>query len=126
MLLLIFFVLHHQKKRKLAGKDKKYSNCNYHFPFSLSDLCAQKKSIACYLHQVQHGIESAKEPEVLKRVLALVMQAASALKSVSDPINVHPFTVKERFAPAQNNETQLQFKISSGNEGLHLACYFVI
>jgi hypothetical protein len=81
----------------------------------LSELSAQKKSIEDYLHQIQQGIESVQEPKVLKQVFSLVMQATSVLKSASNPNNVHPFTMKERFAPAKKNETQLQFKQTSGS-----------
>ena len=80
-------------------------------------MSAQRKSIEDYLHQVQQGIESVQEPNILRRVLSLVMQATSALKAVSNPDDVHSFIVKERFAPAQKNETQLQFKRTSGNAG---------
>ena len=56
--------------------------------------------------------------EVLNRVLNLVMQASSALKSYNNPKDQHhPFIVKEKFPPAQKNERQLQFKQTSDNAG---------
>ena len=82
-----------------------------------TDLSAQKNSVKEYLHQVQQGLESVQDPETLKRVLSLVMQAASSLKSVSNSDDVLPFTVKERFSPAQKNEKQLQFKKTCGKAG---------
>lgn len=75
----------------------------------------QKKSVQEYLHKVQKGVESVQDPEILKRVLSLVMQAASTLKSVNK--DVQPFTVKERFSPAQKNEKQLIFKKTCGKAG---------
>ena len=83
------------------------------FIMTLIDLSAQKKSIEEYLCQIQQGIESVQEPEVLKRVLSLLMQANSSLTSVSNA-EVH---AKEKFALAQKNETQLQFKKTSRNAG---------
>lgn len=103
------------KKRKQAGN----VHCNYHtncFITALIDLSAQKKSIEEYLHQIEQGIELVQEPEILKRVLSLVMQANSSLQSVSNS-TIPGFIVKERFAPAQKNETQLHFKKTSSSPG---------
>ena len=111
-MMMISSVLHPPKNRSWPVHTHNTAICCNHMvtlhALFLSDLSAQNKSIEDYLHQIQQGIESVQEPEVLKQVLSLVTQATSALKSAGNPDNIHPFTVKERFAPAQKNECNIR------------------
>ena len=85
--------------------------------YTYTDLSRQKKSIEDYLHKVLEGIQSVQEPEVLKRVLNLIMQASSALQSYSNTQDPQPFIVKDAFALAQKNERQLRFQRTSNHVG---------
>lgn len=113
MMVIAFFVLLLPKDRSwlVYIHTQDLSQLASHCFVVTIDLSGQKRSIEEYLHQVQQGIQSVQDSEVLNRVLNLVMQASSALKSFNNPNDPqHPFIVKDRFPPAQKNERQLQFK----------------
>ena len=75
------------------------------------DLTGRKRAVEGYLHDIRRHTEATDDPNVLDKVLSLIMQASAALNVVTaeSEKEMKPFEIKERFAPAQKNEVQLRF-----------------
>jgi len=58
-----------------------------------------------------------EDTNALDRMLSLLMQAASSSKISTTDETGQVFTIKDKFAPAQKNETQLRFKKTCADPG---------
>lgn len=80
------------------------------------DTAGKKREILHYIDEITSAVNNIEDANVLDRMLSLLMQAASSSK-VSTEETSQAFTIKDKFAPAQKNETQLRFKKTCANPG---------
>ena len=73
-------------------------------------MAGRKNVIHGYLKKIGDQVDTMKDPCTLDHVLSLLMQASSAMEVVfSQPDgSLSAYDVKNKFAPAQKNEVQLQ------------------
>lgn len=68
------------------------------------------------MERIEACIDDENDPNVLDRILALLVQADAAIQTSATP-QLKTFQKKDKFSPAQKNETQLRFKKTTGSPG---------
>ncbi|XP_065902011.1 uncharacterized protein [Dysidea avara] len=82
-----------------------------------SDTAGKKREILHYVDEITFAVNNIEDTNVLDRMLSLLMQAASSSKVCTREETSQTFTIKDKFAPAQKNETQLRFKKTCADPG---------
>ena len=81
------------------------------------DTAGKKREILHYVDEITFAVNNIEDTNVLDRMLSLLMQAASSSKVCTREETSQTFTIKDKFAPAQKNETQLRFKKTCADSG---------